>query len=88
MMKKIYLNIDWMSRSVSVSDKEGFEDWKKYLVEENKCGENKDMDSLYESMEYDFENGAGIIDSLKRINKVPKKDWVKVLKGFKERGVS
>ena len=34
---------------------------------------------LYESMEYDFENGADIIDSLRRINKVPKKDWVKVL---------
>ena len=42
------------------------------------------MDSLYESMEYDFENGADIIDSLRRINKVPKKDWVKVLEGFKE----
>ena len=35
-------------------------------------------------MEYDFENGADIIDSLRRINKVPKKDWVKVLEGFKE----
>ena len=42
------------------------------------------MDSLYESMEYDFENGADIIDSLRRINKVPKKDWVKVLEGFKK----
>ena len=42
------------------------------------------VDSLYESMEYDFENGADIIDSLRRINKVPKKDWVKVLEGFKE----
>ena len=40
---------------------------------------------LYESMEYDFENGADIIDSLRRINKVPKKDWVKVLEGFKKR---
>lgn len=39
---------------------------------------------LYESLEIDFENGAGIIDSLKRINKVPKKDWVKVLNGFKK----
>jgi len=49
-----------------------------------KVNRGEDMDSLYESMEYDFENGAGIIDSLKRINKVPKKDWVKVLEGFKE----
>ena len=39
---------------------------------------------LYESLEYDFENGADIIDSLRRINKVPKKDWVKVLEGFKK----
>ena len=49
-----------------------------------KVNRGEDMDGLYESMEYDFENGAGIIDSLKRINKVPKKDWVKVLEGFKE----
>ena len=49
-----------------------------------KVNRGEDMDSLYESMEYDFENGADIIDSLRRINKVPKKDWVKVLKGFKE----
>ena len=41
-MKKIYLNIDWMSRSVSVSDKEGFEDWRKYLVEENADGRYPD----------------------------------------------
>ena len=27
---------------------------------------------------------SDIIDSLRRINKVPKKDWVKVLEGFKE----
>ena len=43
----------------------------------------KNKNKLYESLEIDFENGAGIIDSLKRINKVPKKDWVKVLNGFK-----
>lgn len=43
----------------------------------------KNNNKLYESLEIDFENGAGIIDSLKRINKVPKKDWVKVLNGFK-----
>ena len=49
-----------------------------------KVNRGEDMDSLYESMEYDFENGAGIIDRLKRINKVPKKDWVKVLEGFKK----
>jgi len=49
-----------------------------------KVNRGEDMDSLYESMEYDFENGADIIDSLRRINKVPKKDWVKVLEGFKE----
>jgi len=49
-----------------------------------KVNRGEDMDSLYESMEYDFENGADIIDSLRRINKVPKKDWVKVLEGFKK----
>ena len=43
----------------------------------------KNKNKLYESLEIDFENGAGIIDSLKRINNVPKKDWVKVLNGFK-----
>ena len=30
-----------------------------------KVNRGEDMDSLYESMEYDFENGAGIIDNLK-----------------------
>ena len=35
-----------------------------------KVNRGEDMDSLYESMEYDFENGADIIDSLRRINKV------------------
>ena len=49
-----------------------------------KVNRGEDMDSLYESMEYDFECGADIIDSLRRINKVPKKDWVKVLEGFKK----
>ena len=49
-----------------------------------KVNRGEDMDSLYESMEYDFENGADIIDSLRRINKVPKKDWVKVFKGYRD----
>ena len=33
---------------------------------------------LYESMESDFENGCGIVESLK-INKVNERDWKKVL---------
>ena len=39
---------------------------------------------LYLSMEIDFENGCGIIDSLERINKVPKKEWKKVLEDYKK----
>ena len=31
-----------------------------------------------------FGLGTDIIDSLRRINKVPKKDWVKVLEEFKK----
>ena len=38
---------------------------------------------LYESMEIDFENGCGIVESLK-INKVNEKDWKKVLEGYKK----
>jgi hypothetical protein len=37
---------------------------------------------LFESMEFDFENGCGIVESLK-INKVNRKDWKKVLKGYR-----
>ena len=62
MMKKIYLNIDWMSRSVSVSDKEGFEDWRKYLVEENICGENKDGNSLEIYNESDEDEGDSMVE--------------------------
>ena len=38
---------------------------------------------LYESMEIDFENGCGIVESLK-INKVNEKDWKRVLEGYKK----
>ena len=54
------------------------------MKEEKKCGEYEDGDSFEIYNEGDEESGDGIIDSLRRINKVPKKDWVKVLEGFKE----
>ena len=38
---------------------------------------------LYENMEIDFENGCGIVESLK-INKVNERDWKKVLEGYKK----
>ena len=41
-MKKIYLSVDWISRSISVSTKKEWEEYKEYLVEESKCGEYKD----------------------------------------------
>ena len=34
-------------------------------------------------MEIDFENGCGIVESLK-INKVNERDWKKVLEGYKK----
>ena len=40
-------------------------------------------DKLYESMEIDFENGCSIVESLK-INKVDKKDWKRVVEGYKK----
>ena len=38
---------------------------------------------LYENMESDFENGCGIVESLK-INKVNERDWKKVLEGYRK----
>lgn len=62
MMKKLYLSIDWESRSIEVSSKESWEDYKKYLVEENKCGEYKDGDSFEIYDEDDVDNSSGMVE--------------------------
>ena len=36
MKKKIYLSVDWDSRSISVSTKKDWEEYKEYLKEEGK----------------------------------------------------
>ena len=43
----------------------------------------KDKDMLLENMEVDFENGCGIIESLK-LNDVDEKDWKGVLEVYKK----
>ena len=62
MMKKIYLSIDWESRSIEVTNKESWEEYKKYLVEENKCGEYKDGDSFEIYDEDDVDNSSGMVE--------------------------
>ena len=62
MMKKLYLSIDWESRSIEVTNKESWEDYKKYLVEENKCGEYKDGDSFEIYDEDDVDNSSGMVE--------------------------
>jgi len=37
---------------------------------------------LMERLQTDFENAAGVLDSLGRINKVPATEWVDVLKKY------
>ena len=37
---------------------------------------------LMESLQIDFENAAGVLDSLGRINKVPETEWVETLKEY------
>ena len=37
---------------------------------------------LMESVQIDFENAAGVLDSLGRINKVPETEWVETLKEY------
>ena len=44
---------------------------------------DKDVDMLLENMEVHFENGCGIIESLKLCN-VDKKDWKKILEVYKK----
>ena len=44
---------------------------------------DKDVDMLLENMEVHFENGCGIIESLKLCN-VDEKDWKKVLELYKK----
>ena len=61
-MKKLSLSIDWESRSIEVTNKESWEDYKKYLVEENKCGEYKDGDSFEIYDEDDVDNSSGMVE--------------------------
>lgn len=44
---------------------------------------DKEMDMLLENMEVHFENGCGIVESLKLCN-VDKKDWKKILELYKK----
>ena len=62
MMKKLYLSIDWESRSIEVTNKESWEEYKKYLVEEGKCGEYKDGDSFEIYDEDDEDNNSGMVE--------------------------
>jgi len=62
MMKKIYLSIDWESRSIEVTNKESWEEYKKYLVEEGRCGEYKDGDSFEIYDEDDEDNNSGMVE--------------------------
>ena len=62
MKKKIYLSVDWISRSISVSTKKEWEEYKGYLVEESKCGEYKDGDSFEIYNEDDEESGDGMVE--------------------------
>ena len=41
------------------------------------------LNKLYSKLQSDFENAAGILDSLRRIHKIPEKYWVSILKGYK-----
>ena len=41
------------------------------------------LHQLYTKLQSDFENAAGILDSLRRIHKIPEKYWVPILKGYK-----
>ena len=61
-MKKIYLSVDWDSRSISVSTKKVWEEYREYLVEESKCGEYKDGDSFEIYNEGDEESGDGMVE--------------------------
>ena len=62
MMKKIYLSVDWISRSIGVSTKKDWEEYREYLVEEKKCGEYKDGDSFEIYNEDDEESGDGMVE--------------------------
>ena len=62
MKKKIYLSVDWDSRSISVSTKNDWEEYKEYLKEEKKCGEYEDGDSFEIYNEGDEESGDGMVE--------------------------
>ena len=64
-----YLKIEWDSNTLKVVDKKYMD---RYMAK-----------MLKEGLEIDFENGCGIVESLK-INKVNEKDWKKVLEGYKK----
>ena len=59
MMKKLYLNVDWESRSIGVSSKESWEEYKKYLEGEDKCEVYEDGDSIeiYDGSDRDSSDG-------------------------------
>jgi len=59
MKKKIYLNVDWESRSIGVSSKESWEEYKKYLEGEDKCEVyvNGDSIEIYDGSDRDSSDG-------------------------------
>ena len=62
MMKKIYLCVDWESRNIGVSTKKDWDEYKKYLKEENKCGEYKDGDSVEIYNEEDEDSSDSMVE--------------------------
>ena len=62
MMKKLYLSIDWESRSIEVTNKESWEEYKKYLEGEDKCGTYKDGDSFEIYDESDGDSSDGMVE--------------------------
>ena len=61
-MKKIYLCVDWESRSIGVSTKKDWDEYKKYLKEENKCGEYKDGDNVEIYNEEDEDSSDSMVE--------------------------
>lgn len=62
MKKKLYLVVDWESRSIGISTKKDWDEYKKYLEEENKCGVYEDGDSVEIYNEGDEESNDGMIE--------------------------
>ena len=62
MMKRIYLCVDWESRSIGVSTKKDWDEYKEYLKGENKCGEYKGVDSIEIYDEKNEDSGGGMVE--------------------------